>query len=226
MVRQLGLSGLNETIDVYLFESQERFEGFVRLHHPEFPNRRAFFLETDSRLVVYAQWSDRVGADLRHEVAHGYLHSAISNIPLWLDEGLAKYYEVPREQRGVNQQLLDRLLVKIKQEQWQPDLRRLENFSPSKDMTLDDYAEAWAWVHFLLESRPASADLLREYLADLRHDGPKHPIAARLTMLSGQAEADLLDHIRELASHNGGDADAPPASYWKRVRRGSNPSSG
>ena len=100
----------------------------MRLHHPEFPDRRAFFVETDARLSVYAQWGDRMAEDLRHEVTHGYLHSVVPNVPLWLDEGIAKFYEVPRGQRGLNRPLLDRLLARIEREHWQPDLRRLEQF--------------------------------------------------------------------------------------------------
>ncbi len=78
----------------------ERFQGFMRLHYPEFPDRRAFFVETDAKLSIYAQWGDRMGDDLRHEVTHGYLHAVVPNVPLWLDEGIAKFFEVPRGQPG------------------------------------------------------------------------------------------------------------------------------
>ena len=54
-------------------------------------HRRAFFVETDTQLSVYAQWGDRVAEDLRHEVTHGYLHAVVPNVPLWIDEGLAEF---------------------------------------------------------------------------------------------------------------------------------------
>ena len=41
--------------------------------------------------------------DLRHEMTHAYLHAVVPNVPLWLDEGLAKYFELPRQQHGLNQ---------------------------------------------------------------------------------------------------------------------------
>ena len=47
-------------------------------------------METDTRLTVYAYWGDRVAEDLRHEVTHGYLHTMVPHVPLWLDEGLAQ----------------------------------------------------------------------------------------------------------------------------------------
>ena len=81
LCHRLALPCSDEPIHVYLFETAERFPGFIKLHHPEFPDRRAFFVETDARLLVYAQWGDRVAEDLRHEVAHGYLHSVVPNVP-------------------------------------------------------------------------------------------------------------------------------------------------
>jgi hypothetical protein len=200
LCNRLALPNSDEPIQVYLFESAERFEGFMRIYHPEFPDRRAFFVETDTRLSVYAQWGDRMAEDLRHEVTHGYLHSVAPDIPQWLDEGIAKFFEVPRGQRGLNRPLLDRLVVQIEREHWQPNLRRLEQFPSSYNMTHDDYAEAWAWVHFLMESRPECLDLLRGYLADLRRTGNAMPLSARIAAKFDHPETALIEHIRRLPS--------------------------
>ena len=89
------------------------------------PTRRAFFVESDTRLAVYAHWSDRVGEDLRHEVAHGYLHSMVPGLPLWLDEGLAEYFEVPRGNNGLNRPHLELLSDMMQYNGWQPNLERL-----------------------------------------------------------------------------------------------------
>jgi hypothetical protein len=200
LCRRLALPHSDEPIQVYLFDTSERFEAFMRLHHPEFPDRRAFFVETDTRLSVYAQWGDRMAEDLRHEITHGYIHSVVPNVPLWLDEGIAKFYEVPRGQRGLNRPLLERLTLRCDRERWQPDLRRLEQFPPTYNMTLDDYAEAWVWVHFLMESRPGCLELLRAYLADLRRDGAATPLSARMTPLLGHPETALIEHLGKLRS--------------------------
>jgi hypothetical protein len=184
---------------VYLFETAEEFQGFIRLHHPEFPDRRAFFVETDTRLSVYAQWGDRMAEDLRHEVTHGYLHSVVPDVPQWLDEGIAKFYEVPRGQQGLNRALFDRLTVKIEHEHWRPSLPRLEQFPPTYNMTLDDYVEAWAWTHMLMESRPECLEALRSYLADLRRRGATAPLSVRLAALLGRPDEALLEHVRGLA---------------------------
>jgi hypothetical protein len=198
--RRLGLSSSRKLIDVYLFDGEERFEEFMRLHHPEFPNRRAFFLETDARFTVYAQLGDRMADDLRHEVSHAYLHSVVPEIPLWLDEGLAKYFEVPRKKHGLNRPLLDRFQHLAQNGHWQPNLRRLEKFSSTYNMTQDDYVEAWAWVHFLLEAEPAYEDLLRDYLArfQVSHHDALSSISQRLAAVVDQPEAVLTTHLGEL----------------------------
>ena len=82
--RELAYASSDEPIHVYLFEDADRFHEFVREERPDFPNRRAFFVETDTRLEVYAHWGGYVGEDLRHEVTHAYLHSVLPSIPLWL----------------------------------------------------------------------------------------------------------------------------------------------
>jgi len=198
LCNRLGIPCSDEPIHIYLFENQKRFEDFMRLHHPEFPNRRAFFVETDAQLSVYAQWGDRMAEDLRHETAHGYLHSIAPDAPLWLDEGIAEFFEVPRSQRGLNRPHLDRLLVRIQREHWQPNLERLEKLPPTQDMSQDDYGEAWIWTHFLLESQPDRLELVRAYFSDLRRNGVSTPISARLLTLQYPPTEELLAHIHDL----------------------------
>jgi len=195
---RLGLPNSDEPIHVYLFENVERFKGFMKIYHSDFPDRRAFFLESDTKLSVYAQWGDRVAEDLRHEITHGYLHSTVPDIPLWLDEGLAKFYEAPRNERGLNRSLLNLLGERLEREHWQPDLKRLEQLDPAKDLSLNDYAESWAWIHFLLESRPEYAEVLRAYIADLRRNGIAGSFCERLAAVIPDSNEALLEHLKNL----------------------------
>jgi hypothetical protein len=201
---RLGITLSDEPIHVYLFRSPDRFEGFVRLYYPDFPPRRAYFMKTDTRLEVYAQWGDRVAEDLRHEVTHGYLHSVVPNLPLWLDEGLAEYFEVPRGSWGLNRTHLEQLVGRLQlEERWQPDLDRLETLSRPFEMTQEDYAEAWAWVHFLLETGPEHRTLLNAYLTSLRRDGSAEPLSLQLPRHLESPERALIEHVRCLATAAG-----------------------
>ncbi len=80
---------------------------------------------------------------------------------------------------------------------------RLEQLDPSHDLSQEDYAESWAWVHFLLATVPEHRAILREYLHELRSNGSAAPISARLQALHGQPEqALLLAHLRSLVDQN------------------------
>ena len=206
--RALALPVSNEPVHVY----------------PGFPRRRAFFVETDTRLIVYAHWGDRVAEDLRHEVTHAYLHSMVPNLPLWLDEGLAETFEVPRGHAGMNRPHLDRIVSRLEQRQWQPDLRRLEVSESAFDMTLNDYADAWVWVHFFLYSRAEHRDLLRQYLATIRREGTAEPLWEGFGHRFGPPEGMLVDYVARLAAENGRQAgSAGPdrrvksVSHWQRL---------
>ena len=76
--------------------------GLVILPFPDFAERRAVFLKSDTRLMVLAHWHDGLGEDLRHELIHGYLHAEFNWLPLWLDEGLAEYFELPAAEPTVH----------------------------------------------------------------------------------------------------------------------------
>jgi hypothetical protein len=198
--RRLELVDSQEPIYIYLFENSERFRDFMKLYHPEFPERRAFFVETDVKLSVYAQWGDRVAEDLRHELTHAYVHAAVPNLPLWLDEGLAEFHEVPRREQGLNRTHLDRLKERLEKEHWLPDLGRLEKLDPNREMSQDDYAEAWGWTYFLLLGRPESAAILRDYLHDLERQGTAAPFSIRLQSLTPQPDKALAEFLLGLKS--------------------------
>jgi hypothetical protein len=194
---KLGLPVSDEPIHVYLFATADEFKSHARAHFPDISDRRAFFVESDTRLMVYAYWGDRVAEDLRHEVAHGYLHAMIRNLPLWLDEGLAEYFEVPRGPHGLNAAHAEVLLNGLNLG-WKPDLRRLEQIESAGRMTQMDYAESWAWVHWLLESTPERIAFLRGYLNRMREVGEAEPLSVALRQLHLDFEKQLTDHVASL----------------------------
>jgi len=196
---RLRISVPAEPIPVYLFERADTYHAFIGHRFPEFPRRRAFFVETDGRPAIYAYFGRRVAEDLRHEVAHAYLHAAVPNIPLWLDEGLAEYFEVPAGRHGFHALHVSRLATLLDMAVWRPELRRLEAIASVDHMTQDDYAEAWAWVHFLLETSAVRRSRLRDYVHDLQAGGSVAPLSDRLGESRNASEDQLITHIRQLA---------------------------
>lgn len=191
----LELPSNEEPIYVHLYRDEDTYHDVLARKFPMVPNRRAFFVEADTQLHVYAHWSDRVPEDLRHEVAHGYLHAAVPAIPLWLDEGLAEYFEVPASQDGLNSSHLDLLSDLAEHTDWTPNLPTLEALRSAGQMQQEHYAEAWAWVYFLLHTTPERREMLSEYLTELRNEGKAAPLSGRLAARHVQPQRTLSEFL-------------------------------
>jgi hypothetical protein len=86
---------------------------------------------------------------------------------------------------------------------WQPNIERLEAFRSPAAMTEDDYAESWAWVHWLLETEPIRRTLLQEYLTDLRRSGGTVPLSQYVRRLGGDPPRELFEYVRWLSGKTG-----------------------
>ena len=152
---------------------------------------------TPQQLSVYTFWGDKIQEDLRHEFTHGILHSSLAHVPLWLDEGLAEYFEVVgRVPGGINAEYADRLAASVANG-WQPDLERLERLEAVGEMQRVDYEQAWAWIHFLMHGTPEGRAVLRDQLQSLVDQPRAEPLSSRIRRQIPQAEAGLLDYIRQ-----------------------------
>lgn len=185
-------------VEVYILKDRDAFTHFLRFYHPELPPRRAFFLAQGQKRMVYTYVNDRLDEDLRHEATHALLHAAVGDLPLWLDEGLAEYFEGPEGRAGVNPEHLARLPGDVKAG-WLPDLARLETLTDVREMSPRDYRESWAWVHYLLNGPPAGKAAVFGYLADLRTDPPHAaPLSERVKSIEPASAKQLLTHIERV----------------------------
>jgi len=198
IAQRLKLPPLEQTIHVRLFDSPHEYRSFMNHQFPGLAYRRAFFVEQDGNLWVYASWGDRIALDLRHEVTHGYLHAGLPDIPLWLDEGLAEYFEVTQDQKHVNRPHVEYLLDRLRLGRWSPNIARLESLRATEEMTQQDYAEGWCWIHWLLHSTPARATLLQEHLAKYRRRDPASPFSQMLVTSKEAPEELVIQHLQSL----------------------------
>jgi hypothetical protein len=199
--QQLGLPISDEPVHLYLFENKQRYDDFAARQFPGFPSRRAFFVETDTTLSVFAVWQDRIAEDLRHETTHGYVHAVVPAIPLWLDEGVAEYFELPRSEHGIHAAHVAHLSGRLLEGTWRPDLDRMEALASAGELSQDHYAEAWCWTHWLLNTTPQRRRLLQDYLTDVRREGQTAPLSARLRHTEGlgtDLAATLRAHLESL----------------------------
>jgi hypothetical protein len=199
VTQALELPTSDEPIHVYLFENEAKFRAYIGSRLVDFPDRRAFFIKNDTTLMVMAFWGDRVAEDLRHEVTHGYLHSVVPAIPLWLDEGLAEFFEVAPGENGVNASHVRLLAESYRSGRWQPDLTQLEKVHDNADLTQLQYAEAWLWVHFLLKSDAHSNKLVCQSLKQIREVGTSSPLLPQIEAWMPNPNQELLQHLKQLA---------------------------
>jgi hypothetical protein len=182
----LELKPSEQPVVVYLFENEQQYYDYLRATWPTLPYRRAYFFGNSYELAVYTSWGDRVQEDLRHEFTHGILHSTLRTVPLWLDEGIAEYFEVPGDEPGtVKKKAVERLSLALSNG-WRPSMTRLEGLHEVSDMRQSDYEESWAWIHFMLHGDPGVRQTLIDYVADLRTTLNPEPLSNRLdeTMLT------------------------------------------
>ncbi len=213
--RDLQLPPSSTPIFVHLFENQQRYETFMQGKYPKLPKRRAFFIADTPRfgggeqLLVYTYWGDRINQDLRHELTHALLHSVLKDVPIWLDEGLAEYFELAPGWKGINYQHLAQLR-RGPNGPFRPDLTRLEGLTEVQDMTPTEYRESWAWVHLMLHSKAEARRVLIAYLRELRTNPHPGPLRPRLAPLFPSLDDALQAHLTRL------DSGQPPAATAKR----------
>lgn len=187
-------------VNVYLFEDRDRYEAYMKQRYPDLPRRRAFFVAqprsvgSGEDLLVYTFWGDHIRQDLRHELTHATLHSILKDVPLWLDEGLAEYFELPPDARGVNRAHLMTLI----HDGLKPDMVRLEQLGQVQQMTPTEYRESWAWVHFMLRGDPEARKILLAYVQQLRHTSSPGPIQPKLKAKIPDLNAGLAAHLGKL----------------------------
>jgi hypothetical protein len=190
----------NSPINIFVLADRGAFDTFLKFYYPELPARRAFFLAKGPTRNVYAYAGPHEVEDLRHEVTHALLHASVADLPLWLDEGLAEYFEVPGSLAGRNAEHLARLRLDL-DNGWKPDLARLEQMKDVRAMTARDYRESWAWAHLMLDGTPATRAQLLAYLADLRTAEPDPVSLAERLDAAGSSDVTVLaahlDRLRE-----------------------------
>jgi hypothetical protein len=167
LVHALGVSPAKENIQVYVFHDRPTYDGYLKKHFPNVPFRRAVYIKDGGQGRVFAFRSPQFEIDLRHECTHALLHASLRNIPLWLDEGLAGYFELPAEQRAFGNPHLGSIRWNV----WLgivPGIENLENCTDISKMGKAEYRDSWAWVCFMLNGSPEAREELVNYLSDLQ----------------------------------------------------------
>lgn len=193
--QMLNLEPTRQPVEISLFRSKSSYQSHLSRRVPEGVNRPALFVQgTDmGRVYVYKRWG--FDADLRHESTHAVLHNALPYVPMWLDEGLAEYFEVVASKRSSGNPHLTSLRRSIFFG-WRPNLAKLEAAEDLSDMGASEYREAWAWAHFMLHGPPEVRQVLADYLYDIQSGESAGLLKTRLDEALPHADVRMLEHIR------------------------------
>ncbi len=197
ILSMLDLPVQKQPVVVYLFADESRYANYLQARYPRLPPRRAYFVGTARELAVYTYWGENIQEDLRHEFTHGVLHATLKDVPLWLDEGLAEYFEVAGQPQGMNREYAMNLAAELATG-WKPNLDRLESLETVDQMYKPEYQESWAWVHFLLQHNEDSRAVLTNYLRELRTTSQPGPLSTRLRAAIPVADRRFLNHAGSL----------------------------
>ena len=201
VLTDLHLPSSEQLVFIYLFADRSKYEAYMMKHFKDLPARRAFFVayqdaQKGMHQCVFTFWGEQIQQDLRHELTHATLHSVLADVPMWLDEGLAEYYEVPASWNGLNYRHLEQFQAHGDQP-WNPDLHRLEHICNVANMTLLDYQESWGWVHFILHDVQLKQVLI-QYLAECAKLKPSVALESRLRQVSPNLEDCFRRHLIQL----------------------------
>jgi hypothetical protein len=195
--RQLNLTCEPGEIQIHLFRSKSGYNNYLSVRVPDGVKRQALFVQgTDAgRVYAYRHGFNGIETDVRHETTHALLHQALPYVPIWIDEGIAEYFEVPPGQRAKHNPHhgeLKRAIVFG----WRPSIERLEAKRELLDMGGKDYRDAWGIVHYLLHGPPAAQEALSVYLEEIKSGKAPTPLSQHLRKRIPNLEQSIVDHLR------------------------------
>jgi hypothetical protein len=191
---KLGAALPPEPVHLFLFQSKETYQSYMKQYFPRVPYRRALFIKARGPGMVFAYQGGDFEIDVRHECTHALLHIWLPQVPLWLDEGLAEYFEVPRDRRVLHNPHHALVQAVIRSGQL-PRLEELESIDNLDAMGRDEYRDAWAWVHFLLHGPHEAREELARYLHDLHSGIDPGRLSERLRRRLPDLNRRIIEHF-------------------------------
>ena len=195
LTRTLGVAPAREPVEVYLFRDRATHQAFMQQWYPRIPYRRALFVKSGSRGRVFAYEHEELDVDVRHESTHALLHASLPMVPLWLDEGLAEYFELPQADRAFHHPHLSTLRWNLRLGIL-PSLATLEQREDLSEMGGLEYRFSWAWVHFMLHGPTPAHRALVQFLRDISLRRPPGLLSERLTHSLSEADRQLVQHFK------------------------------
>ncbi len=208
---RLGVEPPPGQVHVVLLAGETEYRRYMQHYFPQLPRRRALFVKDQGTGMVFTFRHPELINDLRHECAHAVLQELFPKLPLWLDEGLAEYFEVDPAAVGHHPLHLAHL-SHARRAGHRPaidiaSLSELESLTDLRQMGPDQYRHAWLWTSYLLDGPAEGRSALGAYLASLQAHRWTPPLSQRLAAVEPNYPTKFEQHIDRLIA-----ADPPPTA--------------
>ena len=164
---RFSLPPCREKIKLYIFPDIKSYTAYIQKEYPGAPMRRALFaMEKGKPGKIFTFLHGDFADDLRHECTHALLHSKIGRLPIWIDEGLAEYFEVSAPQRKYKEPYFSQIKRNVSYNLFAPvpDIKKLENIKKMGDFLEIHYRNSWSWMNFMIND-PGRQKIIADYLA-------------------------------------------------------------
>lgn len=197
--RVLAVRPASSAVYLYLMKDESQHAAYIGERFPQVPYRRALFVKQDGHASVFAYRNPELADDLRHECTHALLHADLPVVPLWLDEGLAEYFEVAKADRPRNHPYMQRLKWDLARGRIE-SIPALERKQRLDQMTAVDYRSAWAWAHFMLHGPVEAYAELITFLQNIRNHSAPGVLSQHLRRALPDLDVRFHRHFASLVS--------------------------
>jgi hypothetical protein len=184
--QELGitLKGLN--VHILVFDSRRSLDEYLHRYYPGLRAANSMYIRDQGPGLILTWFHADWLVDVRHEATHALLHAKRVSIPLWIDEGLAEYFEYPSgsssgESFAIKSHPVHTKLIHTQLRFGQfANLEEQERWDPNKRLSNQQYRDAWGSVAFLLNHSDQSKDEFRSYVKDLLENRASGNLSYRL----------------------------------------------
>ena len=175
----LGIRTNGADVQVILFRDHSSYLRYLSARLPQSRNRKALYYRNGDVSQIYAYQSRSLLVDLRHEMTHVLIHQHMPYAALWLDEGLAEFFEENPSARESSS--------RISTVRWRartgrfPSLKGLEAIPKAEAMGEDEYRDSWAWVSFFMSHSEQSRTVLRDHIHQIHRGEAPGPMSSVAT---------------------------------------------
>jgi len=171
---------------VIIFANRAAYLSHLDKTLPKAPRRTSLFVVRGGNPTILTADGDSLKRDLLHESVHviNYANFGSENLPLWLDEGTAEWFEADEGQQAkVHGEMIATIMGNQRQALAVPlKLTSIERITTTMKADALSYAASWAWSRFLGDPATDCHQIWLRYLTDIQSGIAAGKLSHRLSL--------------------------------------------